>query len=590
MKKWFRATKLSQQLSLISCLCVLLPTLLLWYSLFSSLQSTAIRTRQQEAQFRCDQLVARAEQIAELSYMSAQVFVNTPNLVEHLASLKLGETVDPLSLLDFYREDIASLEKIVLSNPSLYQIRVYSLADDINEMMPILYSARRMGNKPWAGGDVSAESWYFDYDDQLFDDELAVSHVMSLVSVITTPEYGEVGVVEVAVRMDEAMPELFSKNTDSFAVFLGEAGDLIAGNCPVEPETLRQLPVSEEVQICRLDGKRVLVNQAYLKDYGCRYIQITSLSDLDALAVRQAALLLCGLLIAFAVLAVVVSWLTKRLLRGFYGAFDGIRAFANGDTDATVAVIGAGEVADFAREAGGLLDKIRILMRDNLEREMQARDSEIRALQNQINAHFIYNVLEAIKMMAEIDERYDIADAVTSLGKLLRYSMKWETGNVPLEQELNYIQNYITLMNLRFDYVIRLETEIPPALLRQRLPKISLQPIVENAVVHGAAVLAADTTITVRGTLDEANARYTISITDRGKGMDAEALARLRGQIAGQEAAPSSSGNGIGLHNVQERIVRSFGTAFGLRVTSQPGQGTTVTVELPYQKEAEEEA
>ena len=130
--------------------------------------------------------------------------------------------------------------------------------------------------------------------------------------------------------------------------------------------------------------------------------------------------------------------------------FDGIRAFANGDVDATVEVAGAGEVADFAREANGLLNKIRQLMHDNLQREMQARESDIRALQNQISAHFIYNVLEAIKMMAEIDERYDIADAVTSLGKLMRYSMKWESGNVSLERELDYIQNYIALMNLRW--------------------------------------------------------------------------------------------------------------------------------------------
>lgn len=157
--------------------------------------------------------------------------------------------------------------------------------------------------------------------------------------------------------------------------------------------------------------------------------------------------------------------------------FDGIRAFANGDVDATVEVAGAGEVADFAREANGLLNKIRQLMHDSLQREMQARESEIRALQNQINAHFIYNVLEAIKMMAEIDERYDIADAVTSLGKLMRYSMKWESDNVSLERELDYIQNYIALMNLRFDYVVSLDIQIQPELLGQQLPKISLQPI-----------------------------------------------------------------------------------------------------------------
>ena len=582
MIKWFRRAKLSQQLSVICCLCVLIPTLLLSYSMFSSLQTTAVNTRRQEAQFRCDQVISRAEQLAELCNMSTQVFLNTPDLVNHLTRLKQGQQMDALSLLEFYREDIASLEKIALSNPNLYQIRVYSEAESIYEMMPILYSAQRMARMPWAGEASLEGNWYLDLSEQLFDDYPVTSHIMSLVTDITTEQSVRVGVVEVSVRMDEALPELFSGNPENFSVLLSEDGRVLAGSCPVEEVVLKGISFSDGNQIQRLNGKRVLLHQVWLKDFDCRYVQITSLADLDALATSQAGMLAGALAVVFAMLSLAASWLTKRLLRGFYGAFDGIRSVANGDNDATVAVTGEGEVADFAREARGLLDKIRQLMHDNLEREMQARNSEIRALQNQINAHFIYNVLEAIKMMAEIDERYDIADSVTSLGKLLRYSMKWESGNVTLERELDYIGNYIALMNLRFDYVIRLDMDIPEELLDQRLPKISLQPIVENAVVHGAAVLAADTTISVRADIDLENSSYTIRVTDEGKGMDAQVLEHVRRQITGQESTPSSSGNGIGLHNVQERIVRSFGPDFGLQVSSQPGQGTTVTVKLPY--------
>ncbi|MBQ8833685.1 MAG: sensor histidine kinase [Oscillospiraceae bacterium] len=589
MIKWFRGAKLSQQLSIIACLCVLIPTLFLAYSMFTSLQSTAISTRQQEARFRCDQMAAQAGQMAEVCNMSTQVFLNTPDLVEHLVKLKKEQPIDSLSLVEFFREDIASLEKIVLSNPNLYQIRVYAQAENINEMMPILYSARRMERMPWTGAEKLSGSWYLDFDDRLFDDYPVTHHVMSLVTDITTSEDGRVGVVEVSARMDEMLPELFSGDDKNFSVLLDESGNVTAGICPIDEAALRELSFTEAEDICRLNGTRVLVNQVWLKDFGCRYVQITSLADLDAMAMSQTASLAVTLVVVFVILAVAASWMTRQLLRGFYGTFDGIRAFANGDIDATVTVTGEGEVADFAREAQGLLDKIRHLMHDNLEREMQARNSEIRALQNQINAHFIYNVLEAIKMMAEIDERYDIADAVTSLGKLLRYSMKWESGNVRLKRELDYIENYIALMNLRFDYVIRLDMDIPGELMDQRLPKVSLQPIVENAVVHGAAVLAADTTVSVRGQIQREQNRYTIRITDEGKGMDMEALEHLRRQISGEEPTPSSSGNGIGLHNVQERIIRSFGPDFGLQVSSQPGQGTTVTVTLPFHEKKDGE-
>ncbi|MGN0991489.1 MAG: sensor histidine kinase [Candidatus Ventricola sp.] len=589
MKKKSHRLTLAQQLTLITCICVLIPSLILSYSTISSMQETTIQTRQQQAQSRSSQLVAHAEQMAELCSMSTQVFLNTPNLVEHLTRLKAGQQMDTMELLDFFREDISSLEKIVLSNPNLYQIRVYSVAEDINEMMPILYSASRMEQMPWSGDALGSGTWYLDYENRLFREDSAVAHVMSFVTRITTAEAGTIGVVEVSARMDKVLPELFSGSEDGCSVLISEDGAVLAGMPSLEESTLRKVFLSGQEGVCRMDGKRAIVSRAWLKEYGCWYLQINSLADLDALVARQAALMVGVLVLAFAALSVAVSRLIRRLLRGFYGAFDGLRAFANGDIDATVQVTGEGEVADFAREASGLLEKIRHLMADNLARQLQTREMEIRALQNQINAHFIYNVLEAIKMMAEIDERYDIADAVTSLGKLLRYSMKWESGNVRLDRELDYIENYIALMNLRFDYVIRLDVDIPEELKAQKLPKISLQPIVENAVVHGAAVLAADTTIVIRAEIDREAERYAISIRDEGKGMDGQMLKHLLRQINGQETAATSSGNGIGLHNVHERIRRSFGPAFGLNVTSRPGEGTTVTVTLPLQRKEESE-
>ena len=332
----------------------------------------------------------------------------------------------------------------------------------------------------------------------------------------------------------------------------------------------------------RLGGHRVLAVKKPVKELDCVYLQIIDVSDIYSAMAWKAFVLFVTFSAAAFLMMAAVSKLTRRILRGFYGAFDGIRAFAAGDTEAVVEVRGEGEIADFAREAGSLLDQLRQFMKDNLEREVQMQRAETRALQNQINAHFIYNVLEAIKMMAEIDEKYEIADAVTSLGKLLRYSMKLEGENVELERELEYIKNYIDLMNLRFDYVITLSVDMPQELLGQRIPKISLQPIVENAVVYGAASLASDSTVCLRGEIDREHGRCIVSITDEGMGMEESTLNRLKRQIAGEEPPRSGSGNGIGLKNVHDRIRLSFGEEYGLRVESKPGIGTTVMVVFPY--------
>lgn len=587
MIKWFRRAKLSKQLSVINCFFVLIPTLLLWYSMMSSTQRTAIRTREQEAGLRRTQLETEVERIAELCNLSTQVFLNTPALMNHLTALKRGETVDSLELMEFYREDIASLEKIIISNPDLYQIRVYSSEEDIYEMLPILYGAGRMERMPWAQEEIGSGTWYLDYTEQFFSDSPPIEHVMSLITDISAPSVGSVGVLEVSVHMDEAMSELYEENGYSFSLLLSDEGELLAGVCPVSTDSLEEIPYTEDICIYKVGGHRVLIAQSYLKEFGCRYMHVLDLSDLDHTIAQEAAVLLVVLLIAFSLMVIIISRLTRQMLRGFYRAFDGMRAFANGDIDAVVDVSGEGEAALFAKELGGLLDKIRQLLQDNLEKERLAQSLEIRALHNQINAHFIYNVLEAIKMMAEIDEEYEIADAVTSLGKLLRYSMKWEQRNVMLRREIEYIENYIALMNLRFDYVISLEVDIPEELLTQRIPKISLQPVVENAIIHGAALLGADTTISLRGRIDCERQIFLIMITDAGKGMDEETLLRLRRQIAGEEPTHSSSGNGIGLHNVHSRIRRSFGNRYGLEIDSSLDAGTTVTIILPYQMREE---
>jgi two-component system sensor histidine kinase YesM len=222
-------------------------------------------------------------------------------------------------------------------------------------------------------------------------------------------------------------------------------------------------------------------------------------------------------------------------------------------------------------------------MEENIQREVLVKNSEISSLQNQINAHFIYNVLESIKMMAEIDEEYEISDSITALGKLLRYSMRWISGNAVLRDELEYIRNYLTLINLRYDFEVILSVNLPEELLDQEIPKMSLQPIVENAVLHGIEPVAEDTTVYIKGW--EQDGEFVIEVTDSGRGMTPEELEHLREGIRGKvQPAGGGKGNGIGLKNVEDRIQLSFGKQYGLEIYSEYGKYTKVAIRLPRQK------
>ena len=585
LTKRFKRMGIRQRLTLTVWVLVLVPVLAFCWWLLESWREATVQERTREMEQGLYQVSVYADRTVEMCTLTTQTFLNTANLIDHLEKVQNQVSMTTGELLEFYRRDIAAMEKLLVSNPYLYKMRVYTAESEVQEMVPILYSGNRMKSLSWGNDDISQSCWKFDYLDSVFSEN--VPHIMSLVTPVTGWSGERLGTLEAAVRMDEVFPGLFTSSGNQWACLILDTGE-IYGNSSLDTvgeQALDQLTPTEEPSSCEIseNGIPYLVSAIRIEEMGAVYLQISSLKNFYAsILARQ-----LGMVAAFAGVAVLIFWcirvLMKRMFRQLDTVLDGVRSFSEGNLDVQIQAETTDEIGAFSVQVNGLLENIRKLMQDNLERGLLVRSTEIRALQNQINAHFIYNVLEAIKMMAEIDEKYEIADAVTSLGKLLRYSMKWDRKTVALFEEIAYIQNYIALMNLRFDYELTFQVEVPDSLLYQEVPKISLQPIVENAVVHGAAALGRDSTVFLRGRVE--GDCCLLEITDEGQGLSQEQLVRLERQIAGLEATRSTSGNGIGLKNVQDRIQMTFGEEYGLRVQSQPGHGTTIQVMLPYRKE-----
>lgn len=223
--------------------------------------------------------------------------------------------------------------------------------------------------------------------------------------------------------------------------------------------------------------------------------------------------------------------------------------------------------------------QINALVEQTIDQEMHLKNVEFKALQNQMNAHFIYNVLESIKMMAEIEEKYEISDATTALGKLLRYTMKWTDRHVTLREEIEYIFHYLKLINLRFDYEVQLMMDLPECIYDQSIPKMSLQPIIENAIYHGFEELSENRTLYMSAKV--LKNEYMIEIMDTGNGMSKEMLEKLYQKLEGKIEAHSTIGNGIGLKNVQDRIKMSFGAQYGISIESKENVYTKVKLLMP---------
>ena len=224
---------------------------------------------------------------------------------------------------------------------------------------------------------------------------------------------------------------------------------------------------------------------------------------------------------------------------------------------------------------------------ERLEKEYASdilnKQAELDALQSQINPHFLYNTLDSIRGQALAEGVEDIADMTEALSTFFRYSISNRNNIVTLEEELENVQNYFMIQQFRFNNRFRLQM-LPfsrQLLERCRLPKLTLQPILENTILHGMEGKIGPGTITIR--VDETENRTVITISDDGAGMNEETLLRLQSRLRGDEPVEMkrSRGSGIALPNVNRRIKLLFGEDYGLYVMSTLGLGTDVEISLP---------
>lgn len=595
-KRWKEklvSLKLNIKFTLVIILLVIVPIAVLGGILFRNMEDNVINENVSYMQYTTERNRDNIQTNINSVNMTTQFFLSDEALLNALKCSARGEQMATEDLLEFYHADIAALERLVNNNLLLYGVRVYTVNDNVQEMMPILYNYSRMKNMEWAEREEYA-GWNYGYRDTLFanGDEEGKQQMVSLITPVEDYENGRIGVIETAVMMYDMFPQLYEKIEGEWSCFVSDRGNLYFGDNQQEMseafirEELQERQKSKEQDAIQTSYKRqgrehYIVSSVYLKEIDSILFSVKEITKNVQQVYQMRNQFVAVMLVIVIGVAFLVNVIVKRLLKQFYEILDSIRQIQKGDLSVRIGNGGNDEIGELGNQIDKMLDHIQQLMKENIDRELLAKNSEIRALQNQINAHFIYNVLESIKMMAEIDEEYAISDAITSLGKLLRYSMRWVSGNVLVEEEIEYIKNYLALINLRFDYEIYLSLNMPPLILQQRIPKMSLQPIMENAIYHGIEQMAEDTNIYMKGIVEGEDC--IIEITDTGKGMNEEEVKELEKKIAGEIETSGGSGNGIGLKNVQDRIHISFGENYGIKVASKIGCYTKVSVRIPLQ-------
>lgn len=286
-----------------------------------------------------------------------------------------------------------------------------------------------------------------------------------------------------------------------------------------------------------------------------------------------------GLIVVALALSMVVP---NSIVKPIYYLKDITNQVAEGDLSVRAKELSGVEVRRLGLSLNLMIDKINSLVEEVKLDERHIREAELALLQSQINPHFLYNTLDTIVWLAESGKQEEVVGMVTSLSEFFRTSLSQGSDIVTLEDELKHVRSYLEIQQVRYQDIMTYDIDLPDYLAGVGIPKITLQPIVENALYHGVKGVRRTGNISLRAYTERDV--VIIEVHDNGIGMDKESLLKTRQKLTKRNAATElyENNDSYGMYNVNERIRLRFGEGYGVAVDSVYEEGTTVRIAIPY--------
>ncbi len=307
---------------------------------------------------------------------------------------------------------------------------------------------------------------------------------------------------------------------------------------------------------------------------GWRVVAVNPVDQLLASQRRLRSYYLSWVALCFSIVMVLTVALSRRISGPIMRLRRSMQAVEQGRFDIDLRIERRDEIGALSRDFEIMLSTVRELMARNRHEQEEKRRSEIKALQNQITPHFLYNTLDSIVWMAESGLVEEVVEMTTNLGRLLRLGIGRGDAMVSLGTELEHLKSYLRIQEMRYRDRLQFRIEPEEATLTCRLPRLSLQPVVENAIYHGIKNRPGGGTIAVRTAARDGFVE--IAVEDDGPGIDPAVLDQLRRH----RVEPS---HGVGLKNVQQRLALTFGEDYRISFDSVNGEGTVVTIRIPWE-------
>ncbi|RGJ01997.1 HAMP domain-containing protein [Hungatella hathewayi] len=399
-----------------------------------------------------------------------------------------------------------------------------------------------------------------------------------------------VGILEVDMSVEKLAGNLFQKqDRDTDYLIFDRDGTLLHQTGTYETADFEQCLFKEN------EGKESVsvAEEPYLLTYSrsnrCGLINVVLKSRKGVLEFAS-EMMLRVVVVAIVCGACVIGLtylLLKRMLKRLVVLDDMMSQVESGHFDFAIREEGPDdEITRIIRRFNQMASHLQAVINSAVEKEQAQKAAELSALQAQINPHFLYNTLENMRMQCEIDGYYAIGDSLAALGDLFRYSIKWGSNEVPFRLEWDNLKNYISIMNMRYQEDLKCIMEIGEGVGDVMVPKMLLQPLVENSFSHGFKQVLPPWLIVIRAF--RKRDMLVIMIEDNGSGIEQERLLEIRQCLKNDTPLRGEKKKrSIGLINVKQRLLHICRGGAEIFIDSQPDRGVKIVIEIKMEEESD---
>ena len=519
------------------------------------------------------------------------------------------------------------------TSDALYYIGIKNkdmTTDDITDEMNLLYESDKdnlvnialyssdgelIGSSPVSTQkkniDVTAQSWFnsaivglenlhfsVPHVQNLFDEAIGQYHWVISVSrmvELNRAGYPQKGVLLVDMNFDSVSQLLDKANADNMSGYIylcDEKGDIIYH--PRQKLLNSGLLMEDNAGMySRSDGdyrytfngeERITIIKT-VSYTGWKLVSVIPISTFRVSLDKMQYVVVLMLSIAILGIVLVNQLVTARITRPIMRLEDAVRDMESGNLYPVIHQEGPREVAHLSHTLSRSVMTIRQLMDDLVAEQEEKRKSELDALQSQINPHFLYNALDSVVWLIEGERYQDAVYTVKELANLMRVSISHGRNVIPVSDEIRHAKSYMNIQNIRYRNTFDVEFDIDEEIMSACTVKLIVQPLLENAIYYGVKGMEDDAEIRIRGYKKDGD--VYIDVSDNGIGMPPEQVEVLLDPRRSEEYRKAHEtgmrhGNGVGLINVDMRIRLLYGENYGLLIESEPDEGTTMSIHIPY--------